>query len=226
MLAQAARRAVQFLRQEDGPTAVEYAVMLALIIVVCVAAVTALGSNTNATFNNAQLKTALDQAVRAGESSRGGGSGGVCPRPGRPASGRKSASSGRFPLVSVFLPGAAMQAITKSVVSFLKQEDGPTAVEYAVMLALIIVVCIAAVTAIGSNSNQTFSAVGSAIKPAAEPKAGRPARPAVVTKPGAAPHPGAAPAVSRPAANRALGLAARPTPSCVASRGPPSCPPT
>ncbi len=60
-----------------------------------------------------------------------------------------------------------MRAITKSVVQFVKKEDGPTAVEYAVMLALIVVVCIAAVTAIGTNSNATFSAVGSAIKPVA-----------------------------------------------------------
>jgi len=40
-----------FLRNEDGPTAVEYAVMLALIIVVCIAAISTLGSNANATFN-------------------------------------------------------------------------------------------------------------------------------------------------------------------------------
>ncbi|OWK41646.1 Flp family type IVb pilin [Fimbriiglobus ruber] len=59
-----------------------------------------------------------------------------------------------------------MRAITKSVVEFMKKEDGPTAVEYAVMLALIVVVCIAAITAIGTNANSTFSAVGSAIKPA------------------------------------------------------------
>ena len=58
-----------------------------------------------------------------------------------------------------------MNAVLRSAVSFLKREDGPTAVEYAVMLALIVVVCIAAITAIGSNSNQTFSTVGSAIKP-------------------------------------------------------------
>ena len=58
-----------------------------------------------------------------------------------------------------------MRGMIKSAVEFLKREDGPTAVEYAVMLALIIVVCIAAVTAIGSASNQTFSQVGSAIKP-------------------------------------------------------------
>jgi pilus assembly protein Flp/PilA len=58
-----------------------------------------------------------------------------------------------------------MRAITKNLVEFLKKEDGPTAVEYAVMLALIIVVCIAAVTTLGSNANSTFSLVGSAIKP-------------------------------------------------------------
>jgi len=60
-----------------------------------------------------------------------------------------------------------MRNLTKSVVEFLKREDGPTAVEYAVMLALIIVVCIAAVTTLGSNANSTFSYVGSSIKPPA-----------------------------------------------------------
>ena len=43
---------------------------------------------------------------------------------------------------------------------FLCNEDGPTAVEYAVMLALIIVVCIAAISVLGSNANNTFNAVG------------------------------------------------------------------
>jgi pilus assembly protein Flp/PilA len=47
-----------FLAKEDGPTAVEYAVMLALIIVVCVAAISALGSNASNTFNNVSLNTA------------------------------------------------------------------------------------------------------------------------------------------------------------------------
>ncbi len=55
----------------------------------------------------------------------------------------------------------------KSIVEFLKAEDGPTAVEYAVMLALIIVVCIAAVTALGKNANSTFSMVSVATKPSA-----------------------------------------------------------
>ena len=58
-----------------------------------------------------------------------------------------------------------MRQLSQAVVQFLKAEDGPTAVEYAVMLALIIVVCIAAITTLGSNANSTFSFVGSAIKP-------------------------------------------------------------
>ena len=59
-----------------------------------------------------------------------------------------------------------MRAITKSMVNFLKKEDGPTAVEYAVMLALIIVVCIAAITTLGSNANNTFSSVATKAAPA------------------------------------------------------------
>ena len=56
-----------------------------------------------------------------------------------------------------------MRSTLKNVVSFLKREDGPTAVEYAVMLALIIVVCIAAITTLGSNASKTFSSVGSSV---------------------------------------------------------------
>jgi pilus assembly protein Flp/PilA len=51
--------AMRFLRAEDGPTAVEYAVMLALIVVVCVTAITAVGSNANKTFNNTALNSAV-----------------------------------------------------------------------------------------------------------------------------------------------------------------------
>jgi pilus assembly protein Flp/PilA len=58
-----------------------------------------------------------------------------------------------------------MRNLVKSAVEFLRKEDGPTAVEYAVMLALIVVVCIAAITTLGSNANSTFSFVASAVKP-------------------------------------------------------------
>jgi pilus assembly protein Flp/PilA len=49
----------RFLRNEDGPTAVEYAVMLALIVVVCIAAITTLGTNANKTFSNVALNAAV-----------------------------------------------------------------------------------------------------------------------------------------------------------------------
>ncbi len=60
-----------------------------------------------------------------------------------------------------------MSCLLKFGVNFLKAEDGPTAVEYAVMLALIVVVCIAAITSLGANANSTFSFVGSSVKPKA-----------------------------------------------------------
>jgi len=51
----------------------------------------------------------------------------------------------------------------KSAIRFMKNEDGPTAVEYAVMLALIIVVCISAITTLGTSANATFQAVGAQV---------------------------------------------------------------
>jgi pilus assembly protein Flp/PilA len=56
-----------------------------------------------------------------------------------------------------------MTRIKSALLSFLRNEDGPTAVEYAVMLALIIVVCITAITALGSNANNTFSYVATQV---------------------------------------------------------------
>jgi pilus assembly protein Flp/PilA len=56
-----------------------------------------------------------------------------------------------------------MRKFAERVVNFLQREDGPTAVEYAVMLALIIVVCITAITALGTNANKTFTSVSTTI---------------------------------------------------------------
>jgi pilus assembly protein Flp/PilA len=56
-----------------------------------------------------------------------------------------------------------MHSSIHSIARFLRNEDGPTAVEYAVMLALIIVVCIGAITTLGKNANRTFDSVGDAI---------------------------------------------------------------
>jgi pilus assembly protein Flp/PilA len=56
-----------------------------------------------------------------------------------------------------------MQKLGRHVVNFIKREDGPTAVEYAVMLALIVVVCLVAITALGTNANKTFTTVSNSI---------------------------------------------------------------
>lgn len=53
-----------------------------------------------------------------------------------------------------------MTKFAKSIKRFLVSEDGPTAVEYAVMLALIIVVCLAAISTLGTTANSKFIEIG------------------------------------------------------------------
>ena len=60
-----------------------------------------------------------------------------------------------------------MKSFALKLKKFLVSEDGPTAVEYAVMLALIIVVCLTAITAIGTNANATFNSVAVKLQPTA-----------------------------------------------------------
>lgn len=52
-----------------------------------------------------------------------------------------------------------MKRFASKVCRFLASEDGPTAVEYAVMLALIVIVCLTAISTIGTNANATFNTV-------------------------------------------------------------------
>jgi pilus assembly protein Flp/PilA len=52
-----------------------------------------------------------------------------------------------------------MKNLAKKVQRFLVSEDGPTAVEYAVMLALIVIVCLTAIRSIGTNASTTFNNV-------------------------------------------------------------------
>lgn len=54
----------RFLRNEDGPTAVEYSVMLALVVMACIAAVMLLGTNTSASFSDSQEK--ITEAMNSG----------------------------------------------------------------------------------------------------------------------------------------------------------------
>ncbi len=57
-----------------------------------------------------------------------------------------------------------MQAFAQSVKKFLVSEDGPTAVEYAVMLALIVIVCLTAIQAVGTNAAAKFNSAATALK--------------------------------------------------------------
>ena len=50
-----------------------------------------------------------------------------------------------------------MNALVKQIARFLHSEQGPTVTEYAVMLALIIVVCIVAVTLIGNKVSTMYT---------------------------------------------------------------------
>ena len=56
-----------------------------------------------------------------------------------------------------------MKSFALKVQQFLKSEDGPTAVEYAVMLALIVIVCLTAITAVGTKASTTFNNVATSI---------------------------------------------------------------
>ena len=56
-------RVKNFLRSEDGPTATEYAVMLALIIIVALGAITGLGTTVDTIFTN------VDSSLPTGSSS-------------------------------------------------------------------------------------------------------------------------------------------------------------
>lgn len=53
--------------------------------------------------------------------------------------------------------GRGMRSYADPILNFLEAEDGPTAVEYAVMLALIVVVCITAIGTLGTNANKVFA---------------------------------------------------------------------
>jgi Flp pilus assembly pilin Flp len=53
-----------------------------------------------------------------------------------------------------------MGPLTRLALPILKDEGGPTAFEYAVLLALIALVCVTSIAGMGSNSNKTFGPVG------------------------------------------------------------------
>ncbi|HEX3998874.1 MAG TPA: Flp family type IVb pilin [Pirellulales bacterium] len=56
-----------------------------------------------------------------------------------------------------------MKNFASKVRRFMVSEDGPTAVEYAVMLALIVIVCLSAISTLGTNAKTTFLNIGSSV---------------------------------------------------------------
>ena len=56
-----------------------------------------------------------------------------------------------------------MRLLAQKLHRFLVSEDGPTAVEYAVMLALIVVVCLTAISSLGTSASSTFQNVSDTI---------------------------------------------------------------
>ena len=59
-----------------------------------------------------------------------------------------------------------MKKFAQKVKTFLKSEDGPTAVEYAVMLALIVIVCLTAIKAIGANASNALNDIAADLESA------------------------------------------------------------
>jgi pilus assembly protein Flp/PilA len=56
-----------------------------------------------------------------------------------------------------------MKSFALKVRRFMVSEDGPTAVEYAVMLALIVIVCLSAISTLGTNAKTTFTNVAASV---------------------------------------------------------------
>jgi len=57
-----------------------------------------------------------------------------------------------------------MKSLAQKVQRFLVSEDGPTAVEYAVMLALIVIVCLTAISSVGTKASTTFTNIAGSLK--------------------------------------------------------------
>jgi pilus assembly protein Flp/PilA len=55
----------------------------------------------------------------------------------------------------------------KKIMSFIKEEDGVTAIEYGLIAALIAVVIIVGVTAVGTGLNNEFNTIAGEITPVA-----------------------------------------------------------
>lgn len=58
-----------------------------------------------------------------------------------------------------------MNGLKRRLLKFLASDDGPTACEYACMCALVIVVAIVSIQAVGNQVNQTMTTAAIAVSP-------------------------------------------------------------
>ena len=64
----------------------------------------------------------------------------------------------------VKLPFIKMKNLIPKIQKFLKSEDGPTAVEYAIMLALIVAVCLTSIGLVGQNTSAMFNDISTDVE--------------------------------------------------------------
>jgi pilus assembly protein Flp/PilA len=69
-----------------------------------------------------------------------------------------------FSNVGFLVEESPVKNFTNHVVRFLKDESGPTAVEYAIMLALIVIVCIGTIANVGTQANARFNVIANTLR--------------------------------------------------------------
>lgn len=84
--------------------------------------------------------------------------------PGPPVARECEISSRPIVALSSLRRSAVTRMLRHTIRSFFHRDDGPTAVEYAVMMALIMVVVMAATLRVGTTSNKTFKKVSNTLK--------------------------------------------------------------
>lgn len=57
----------------------------------------------------------------------------------------------------------AMRKFSQAIVNFVRRDDGPTAVEYAVIIAFVLVVCLAAIAVVGTATGGVFISTSSSV---------------------------------------------------------------
>ncbi len=62
------------------------------------------------------------------------------------------------------MPRVHLSALRQAVSRFLRDEDGASLVEYVLLIALIAVVCVGAVTLLGTNTNAKLGTASDALK--------------------------------------------------------------